>query len=153
MLLGLAVVIAAAVAGWWLGSTSADSLQAQTTTVTVTVTATDDGTPPTIPTVPDASGTDPESGLPWIALDDLPPEARETLELIDSDGPFPFDRDGVVFQNREGILPDEERGYYHEYTVVTPGSDDRGARRILTGSSGERYYTDDHYDSFRRIEP
>jgi ribonuclease T1 len=150
-LLGLAVAIAAALAGWWLGTTTGDSSPPPaTTTVTVTVT---DGGPPTIPTVPDISGTDPESGLPWIAVTDLPPEARETLDLIESDGPFPYDRDGVVFQNREGILPDEERGYYHEYTVVTPGSDDRGARRIVTGANAERYYTDDHYDSFRRIRP
>lgn len=147
-LLGLAVAIVAAGAGWWLGATTADSSPAQTTTVTVTVT---NGDP--FPTVPEASGTDPASGLPWIAVADLPPEGRETLELIGSDGPFPYGRDGVVFQNREGILPDEERGYYHEYTVVTPGSDDRGARRIVTGSSAERYYTDDHYESFRRIGP
>jgi ribonuclease T1 len=56
-----------------------------------------------------------------------------------------------VFQNREGILPGEPSGYYHEYTVETAGSDDRGARRIVTGSDAERYYTDDHYESFRRI--
>ena len=90
--------------------------------------------------------------LAWIAVAALPAEGRETLELIDAGGPFPYERDGVVFQNREGILPDESRGYYHEYTVPTPGSDDRGARRIVTGSGSELYYTDDHYDSFRRIQ-
>ena len=97
------------------------------------------------------TATDPESGLTWIAVAALPAEGRETLELIDAGGPFPYERDGVVFQNREGILPDESRGYYHEYTVPTPGSDDRGARRIVTGSGGELYYTDDHYETFRRI--
>ncbi len=66
-------------------------------------------------------------------------------------GPFPYDKDGAVFQNREGILPGRQRGYYHEYTVITPGENDRGARRIVTGSRGELYYTDDHYDSFKRI--
>ena len=89
--------------------------------------------------------------LPSIPVGSLPPEARETLDLIESGGPFPYERDGAVFQNREGILPAESRGYYHEYTVETPGSDDRGARRIVTGSAGERYYTDDHYESFSTV--
>jgi ribonuclease T1 len=81
----------------------------------------------------------------------LPVEARDTLALIDRGGPFPYDRDDVVFENREGLLPDEDTGYYHEYTVPTPGSSDRGARRIIVGSAGEYYWTDDHYQSFRRI--
>jgi ribonuclease T1 len=87
-------------------------------------------------------------GLPTILPEDLPPEARETLALIDQGGPFPFSRDGVVFQNRERILPRQPQGYYQEYTVITPGSRDRGARRIVAGEAGELYYTDDHYDSF-----
>lgn len=87
-------------------------------------------------------------GLPTILPEDLPPEARETLALIDQGGPFPFSRDGVVFQNRERILPRQPQGYYQEYTVITPGSRDRGARRIVAGENGERYYTDDHYASF-----
>jgi ribonuclease T1 len=90
-------------------------------------------------------------GLLVIYVDQLPREARDTLYLIERGGPFPFDKDGVVFQNREGILASRQRGYYHEYTVVTPGENDRGARRIVTGSRGELYYTDDHYDSFKRI--
>jgi ribonuclease T1 len=92
-----------------------------------------------------------EDGLPEIVLEDLPREARRTLDLIRPGGPFPYGRDGTVFGNRERLLPAEERGYYREYTVVTPGSRDRGARRIVAGAGGERYYTDDHYDSFRRI--
>ena len=87
-------------------------------------------------------------GLPTITRSGLPPEALDTLDLIEQDGPFPFSRDGVVFQNRERLLPRQPQGYYHEYTVITPGSSDRGARRIITGEAGERYYTDDHYDSF-----
>jgi len=87
-------------------------------------------------------------GFDTVTVDELPPEARDTLALIDEGGPFPYERDGVVFGNFEGILPDEPRGYYHEYTVETPGSRDRGARRIVTGASGEIYYTDDHYESF-----
>ncbi len=90
-------------------------------------------------------------GLPVIYADQLPREARETLRLIERGGPFPYDKDGAVFQNREGILPSRPRGYYREYTVITPGENDRGARRIVAGERGELYYTDDHYDSFKRI--
>jgi ribonuclease T1 len=93
------------------------------------------------------------TGLPRVALADLPPEAADTVELIRSDGPFPYDRDGIVFENREGLLPHEGSGYYHEYTVPTPGAGDRGARRIIEGSGGELYWTDDHYRSFERISP
>jgi ribonuclease T1 len=89
--------------------------------------------------------------LPIIYVDQLPREARETLRLIERGGPFPYDKDGAVFQNREGILPSRPRGYYREYTVITPGENDRGARRIVAGERGELYYTDDHYDSFKRI--
>ncbi len=100
----------------------------------------------------DARGTDPVSGLPWIAESDLPPEARETLALIARGGPFPYPRnDNQTFQNREGLLPSERRGYYREFTVETPGSDDRGPRRIVTGAGGEKYWTVDHYASFTRI--
>ena len=86
-----------------------------------------------------------------VEVADLPPEAIDTLLLIEEDGPFPYDQDGSTFQNREGLLPAHPRGYYREYTVETLGSPDRGARRIVTGDRGERYYTDDHYDSFRFI--
>jgi len=84
----------------------------------------------------------------------LPPEAIVTLEMIERGGPFPYDRDGTTFQNRERLLPDRPRGYYREYTVETPGSRDRGARRIVTGGQPPEvyYYTDDHYRSFRRLE-
>ena len=84
----------------------------------------------------------------------LPPEAVETLQAIAHGGPFSYDRDGVVFQNRERRLPDRPPGYYHEYTVPTPGSPDRGARRIITGGTPPEifYYTDDHYRSFRPVE-
>lgn len=91
------------------------------------------------------------SNLPTIDYAELPPEAHDTIALIDSNGPFPYSKDGSTFQNREGILPDREAGYYAEYTVITPGSDDRGARRIVGGADGELYYTDDHYNSFREI--
>ena len=86
-----------------------------------------------------------------IAVRELPAEARATLSLIRAGGPFPYARDGVVFGNREALLPKRPRGYYHEYTVPTRGARDRGARRIVAGRDGELYYTDDHYRSFRRI--
>ena len=90
-------------------------------------------------------------GLATVQESKLPAEARQTLELIDRGGPFPYAKDGSVFGNFERLLPAHQRGYYHEYTVPTPGSRDRGARRIVTGQGGEIYYTDDHYDSFRAV--
>ena len=89
--------------------------------------------------------------LPGIGIEQLPPEARSTLRLIERGGPFPYRKDGTVFGNRERLLPPNPRGYYREYTVPTPGSRDRGARRIVAGKQGERYYTADHYRSFKRI--
>lgn len=80
-------------------------------------------------------------------------EVNRTLDLIASGGPFPFRQDGVVFQNREGRLPERSLGYYHEYTVVTPGLTHRGTRRIITGTPPETWYTDDHYRSFTVIDP
>jgi ribonuclease T1 len=82
---------------------------------------------------------------------DLPEEARQTLELIKSNGPFPYRQDGTTFGNREKRLPQRANGYYREYTVRTPGAKDRGARRIVAGNGGEFYYTEDHYRSFMRI--
>ena len=91
---------------------------------------------------------------PWptIAASELPREGRETLRLIHRGGPFPYDRDGITFQNRERILPAQPRGYYAEYTVPTPGESDRGARRLVAGDDGDVYFTDDHYRSFRQVE-
>ena len=91
-------------------------------------------------------------GKGTVAVADLPPEAKSTLTLIKQGGPFPYPKDGTVFGNREGRLPARARGYYREYTVKTPGSRDRGARRIISGASGEFYYTDDHYNTFRLIK-
>ena len=93
------------------------------------------------------------------SVESLPAEARDALARIRIGGPYPYRRDGGVFQNRERHLPERPRGYYREFTVETPGSRDRGARRIVAGmgsagnvqTSGEYYYTDDHYRSFRRI--
>ncbi|MBV2235089.1 MAG: hypothetical protein KUL75_06025 [Sterolibacterium sp.] len=94
------------------------------------------------------------AALPVIRQQQLPPEARHTLQLIEAGGPFPFDRDDIVFSNFERLLPQQARGYYREYTVPTPGLKHRGARRIVAGkATDERYYTADHYRSFRRIVP
>lgn len=93
----------------------------------------------------------PVSGLPTVPLRDLPKEAAATVALIDANGPFPYDKDGTVFGNLEGILPKQPRGYYREYTVPTPGSRDRGARRLVAGRDGDLYYTADHYESFRQV--
>ena len=91
-----------------------------------------------------------------VALSSLPPEARQTDRLILSGGPFPFPRDGVVFGNYEKRLERQRRGYYHEYTVPTPGARNRGARRIICGGDKPTepdacFYTEDHYNSFHRI--
>lgn len=87
-----------------------------------------------------------------VALSALPPQAAQTVALIERGGPFPYRQDGVVFANAERHLPRETGGYYHEYTVRTPDSPDRGARRIITGRGGEYWYTADHYDSFVRVD-
>jgi ribonuclease T1 len=99
-------------------------------------------------------------GLEVMKVAALPREGRDVHALIKKGGPFEFDRDGIVFSNREGILPKKKRGFYREYTVKTPGARNRGARRIVCGAENADwsrnaptacYYTDDHYASFRRI--
>ncbi|MET8681566.1 ribonuclease domain-containing protein [Streptomyces sp. NPDC004647] len=88
-----------------------------------------------------------------ICYSDLPSQAHDTLDLIEAGGPYPYPQDDTVFSNREGLLPDQSSGYYHEYTVETPGSPDRGARRIVTGEAAqEDYYTADHYRSFDLVD-
>jgi ribonuclease T1 len=108
----------------------------------------DPGSAPTV----QSGDIDPESGLPWVLEQELPVEGQATLALIDQGGPFPYpDKDGSTFGNFEGLLPDHPRGYYAEYTVISPGSTNRGARRIIAGDGGEFYWTQDHYESFERI--
>jgi len=86
-------------------------------------------------------------------LSELPPQAADIWQLIEADGPFEYDRDGATFGNREGLLPKRADGYYREYTVPTPGENDRGARRFVTGAGGELFYTADHYRSFVPVDP
>ena len=112
-------------------------------------TATSSPTSPAAPPLVEAPSS------PALALPDfLPPEAHRTIALIQRGGPFPYRQDGGVFGNREGHLPRQSRGWYREYTVDTPSLGHRGARRIITGGQPPRewYYTDDHYDSFRRFD-
>lgn len=161
--LGLVVAILTAVVIWWLQGDGGTATQEPRTEPTASSTPepTDDPTSeaPSLPTPsntapasePPTGGTDPDSGLPIVAAADLPPEARDTMALIDQGGPYPYDQDDSTFENREELLPDHPEGYYREYTVETPGLDDRGARRIVAGSGGELYWTDDHYQSFSRI--
>lgn len=91
------------------------------------------------------------SGLAAVRESQLPAEGRRTLALIRQGGPFPYTRDGATFSNFERLLPRKSGGYYKEYTVPTPGESDRGARRIVAGRDGEKYYTPDHYESFKFI--
>jgi ribonuclease T1 len=99
----------------------------------------------------------PRGDLAAMSVSQLPPEGRQVYELIGRGGPFRYEKDGVVFGNRERQLPSRKRGYYHEYTVSTPGSRDRGARRLVCGGQTRPpevcYYSDDHYASFRRVDP
>ncbi len=106
------------------------------------------------------AGSHPANSYPASAYPAfLPREAHAVLEDIARDGPYEYRQDAGVFQNRERLLPTRPRGYYREFTVETPGSHDRGARRIVTGGGDpgarppvEYFYTDDHYGSFRRFE-
>jgi guanyl-specific ribonuclease Sa len=103
-----------------------------------------------------SSGTASRSGLKTCEISSLPAEAASTVNLIHHGGPFPYSRDGIVFGNFEHRLPSQSRGYYHEYTVPTPGAKTRGARRVITGGKpltnpAEFYYTGDHYETFCQI--
>jgi len=147
----LVLLAAAAILVVWFFTPTQDdptSGSSSTPSAVPSATSTDDetGFPPT------AGGVDPDSGLPYVAEASLPAEARDVLARIDDGGPFKYPgNDDVTFENREDLLPDQPLGYYREYTVET-APDVRGPRRIVTGDSGEYYWTDDHYDSFSRIE-
>ena len=90
--------------------------------------------------------------MPTLPINKLPREAQITINLINQGGPFPYRQDGSIFRNREKRLPSAPVGYYREYTVPTPGSPDRGARRLVTGQGNEIYYTGDHYRNFVRVQ-
>jgi ribonuclease T1 len=141
-----ATALAAILAALFLGLTTTTAAGAATAGATATAVGTQ------------YAGSSAASSYPAPAaisscpLSTLPSQARTTLNLIHSGGPFPYSQDGAVFQNREGILPAKSTGYYHEYTVKTPGSSTRGARRLIGGGAMTSpqyvYYTGDHYASF-----
>ncbi len=133
-----------------LVQSSDDSPSGRTASTTSTTEARESTTRPASDATPSASPTG-VSNLPTVSLADLTDEALDTLRLIQEGGPYPYRQDDAVFGNRERLLPARASGYYREYTVETPGSPDRGARRIVVGANGDRYYTSDHYDSFREI--
>ena len=139
-------------AAWWFLRTPADAppaLPAPMASSPAGRTSTPLELPPAAAASP-AGDRDTATALPGF----LPREARHTIALIQRGGPYPYRQDDGIFGNREGHLPKKPRGWYREYTVDTPGLDHRGARRIVTGGDppSEWYYTDDHYDSFRRFD-
>ena len=142
LLLAIALVVAWQ---WW---SARDAAPAPGVTAPVPISPTSPSSSTSPPLVEAASS--PAPALPEF----LPPEAHQVITLIQRGGPFPHRQDGSVFGNREGHLPRQTRGWYREYTVDTPGLDHRGARRIITGGQPPRewYYTEDHYDSFRRFD-
>ena len=134
------VTVLLLVAVWWLQNRDTGTPEPDATRDTPSTSA------------PRTSAPADSSGLPTVDLADLPPEAAETVALIDAGGPFPYPgKDGSTFGNFERLLPARARGYYAEYTVPTPGAETRGARRIIAGDGGELYWTEDHYESFERI--
>lgn len=143
LLLGLAVA-ALAVFNLFIapGGTPPSGVQGTTTSAPAAAAPSSAGKVTGVPNV---------SGLFTIRESQLPAEGRRTLTLIRQGGPYPYTRDGVTFGNFERILPRKAGGYYKEYTVPTPGESDRGARRIVAGQGGDKYYTADHYESFKFI--
>ncbi len=138
--LAIAVVVLAFLLVRDRGSTSITAGGSSSTTATAASTTGGSG------------ATDSQTGLRWVELAALPSQAQATVALIRRGGPYPYRKDGATFGNREGVLPSKSRGYYREYTVQTPGSSDRGARRVVTGDGDrEFFYTDDHYRTFRRV--
>lgn len=138
VLLGSVLLLALAVLLWW-GRAATPGEGAARPGPATTATAT-------------GAATTPDSGLARVAASSLPRIAQDTLSRIRAGGPFPFAEDGGTFANREGILPPRPRGYYREYTVKRGTAGDRGPLRIVAGADGDRYWTQDHYDSFRQVE-
>lgn len=108
----------------------------------------DSGTPASSPRSSASS-----AAIRVVPISSLPEQVAQTIALVRANGPFPYSRDGAVFHNREHRLPEQRDGYYHEYTVPTPGESGRGARRLVAGAPGEFYYSADHYESFVRVDP
>jgi ribonuclease T1 len=148
MLAVLATAALAAGCGRSGGAAASPAVATSPAAAGTSTAAVPDGEPPDAAALAPATAT---TDLPTMTVAQLPDEGVDTLRLIAADGPFPYSKDGSTFQNRERRLPTQRSGFYEEYTVLTPGSDDRGARRIVTGADGARFYTDDHYGSFREV--
>ncbi|MER7754226.1 ribonuclease [Kitasatospora sp. NPDC097643] len=155
----LTVVALLAGVGYLLTNNKGSSKPKAAATATTGATATATGAAPK-PSAP--RSTPPAPAGTWVPADPaladvcrtkLPSQAQDTLGLIAKGGPYPYNRDGIVFENRESRLPKKADGYYHEFTVVTPGSNDRGTRRVVTGTAGEQYWSPDHYTTFQEIDP
>jgi guanyl-specific ribonuclease Sa len=146
-LIGLLVLVL----GGWLVK---DNLGGSSTTSTAPTSSSRASTGSAAPAKGGSAVPGTDSGLPVKALSALPTQAADTWKLIEAGGPYPYPRnDDVVFENREKRLPSKQSGYYHEYTVKTPGSADRGARRLISGQAHELFYTGDHYASFVVVDP
>ncbi|WP_052708850.1 ribonuclease [Streptomyces sp. NRRL S-495] len=171
--LAVLICVLAAAVGYLLSDDTGGSASRTAATATATgrtATATGPAAASTAPVAPKPSAPRPSppatppataAGTGWVPTDPaladvcrtrLPDQARDTLGLIAKGGPYPYRSDGIVFENRESRLPRKTSGYYHEFTVITPGSGDRGARRVVTGGSGEQYWTADHYATFQEID-
>jgi ribonuclease T1 len=147
------VAIALSMLTWACGSTGPTPRSTgTTTTATPQATSTPRPARPT-PTPRFAAQPPADWSGDTIPYAELPPEALDTLAVIGAGGPYPYDQDDGAFGNREGLLPDRPSGSYRECTVETPGSPDRGARRLVVGDGRDVYYTDDHYESFRFVVP
>jgi ribonuclease T1 len=155
----IVVLVALALIGGWFFLNSTQGSTPSVLSPGVTGTSTRAATAAS-PKPPASEKTDPVSGLRWVALTALPAQAADTIREIKAGPPYAYpSNDGVVYHNAEGVLPKQPDGYYHEFTVVTPGASTRGARRIIAGgpkmgqTKSEWYYTGDHYSTFERIRP
>jgi ribonuclease T1 len=148
------IIVGLLILGLWLWSQHGARAPVQAPTGATSQVAKPSTSPFSVPADEPASSQQPAAETARSYPTFLPPEAHDVLERIARGGPFEYRQDGSVFQNRERRLPAQPRGYYHEYTVETPGSRDRGPRRIITGGEPPReyWYTEDHYRSFQRFE-
>ncbi len=149
LVLGVAVILGYVVWTWARSTSTSASVATQTTAAAK---ATSVGTSKSTNRATTSASIDPETGLHWIDVADLPSQGRAVLALIDKGGPYPYSQDGGTFTNAEKLLPLKAKGFYTEYTVKLPSSSDRGPVRIIMGGKGQWYFwTDDHYASFSRI--
>jgi ribonuclease T1 len=151
LLAGLVVLALFAFGGTGLLGQLTESTTPEATFSAVPAPGAASGEPAAPAPAPPTAAPENTSGLPEVRESALPAEGRRVLNLIRAGGPYRYSQDDQTFGNFERILPRRDRGYYREYTVPTPGESDRGARRIVAGAGGDKYYTEDHYESFKFI--